>query len=251
LANERVVDFHSPIYLQLREVVRGKIEDGEYPPGTAIPSENELAETYGINRLTVRSAIDALVSEGLLRRVQGKGVYVLGSKMERDLETLGGFTQTMLNKHAKPSTKILVKARRRAGSKYACIFSVPPDSELYYIKRLCYADGEPMSLEEILIPCDVVPKLEGIDLSVFSLYEVYDFYGVRLSRAWQTLDLAELEPNDARMLNVDRGRAVLLFSCTSCDEQGRVIEFSRSYTRGDKCNFTVHFQSNNNPDAGK
>ena len=44
------IDYQSPIYLQLREVVRAKIEDGEYPPGTAIPSENVLAETYGINR---------------------------------------------------------------------------------------------------------------------------------------------------------------------------------------------------------
>ena len=88
------IDYQSPIYLQLREVVRAKIEDGEYPPGTAIPSENVLAETYGINRLTVRNAIDALVKEGLLKRVQGKGVYVM-VKFERDLEVLGGFSQTM------------------------------------------------------------------------------------------------------------------------------------------------------------
>lgn len=239
---DRNIDFRSPFYLQLREVVRGKIEDGEYLPGTAIPSENELAEMYGINRLTVRNAIDALVGEGLLKRVQGKGVYVMGGKLERDLETLGGFTQTMREKNARPSTKILVKARRKAGTKYAHLFGISPDAELYYIKRLCSADGEPISLEEIIIPCDVVPKLEGIDLSVFSLYEVYDFYGIRLKRAWQTLDLAELEPNEARMLDVSHGRAVLLISCISYDENGRVIEFSRSYTRGDKCSYTVHFE---------
>lgn len=238
---ERSVDYRSPLYLQLREVVRTKIEEGEFLPGTAIQSENELAEQYGINRLTVRNAIDALVGEGLLRRVQGKGVYVLGQKMERDLETLGGFTQTMREKNARPSTKILVKARRSAGSKFSHIFGIPADAEIYYIKRLCFADNEPISIEEILIPCDIVPKLEGIDLSVFSVYEVYDFYGIRLNQAFQTLDLVEIEPNDARMLNIEHGRSVLLFTCTSYDESDRVIEYSRSYTRGDKSSYIVKF----------
>ena len=61
------IDYRSPIYLQLREVVRTKIEEGEYPPGMAIPSENELSEMYGVNRLTVRNAVEALVGEGLLK----------------------------------------------------------------------------------------------------------------------------------------------------------------------------------------
>ena len=85
MAKPAEVSYNAPIYLQLREVVRSKIEDGEYAPGTAIPSENLLASTYSINRLTVRSAIDALVNEGLLKRVQGKGVYVV-AQIERDLE---------------------------------------------------------------------------------------------------------------------------------------------------------------------
>ena len=52
------LSYRTPIYLQLREIIRNRIEEGEYLPGTAIPSENKLAETYGINRLTVRNAVD-------------------------------------------------------------------------------------------------------------------------------------------------------------------------------------------------
>ena len=54
------LNYRSPLYIQLREIIRGKIEDGEYQPGTAIPSENQLAEAYGLNRLSVRSAVEAL-----------------------------------------------------------------------------------------------------------------------------------------------------------------------------------------------
>lgn len=235
------INYQSPIYLQLRKVIRNKIDEGEYLPGTSIPSENDLAKMYGINRLTVRNAIVALVNEGLLKRVRGKGVYVVGTKVERDLETLGGFTQTMREKNTVPSTKVLMKAVRKAGDKYSIIFGIKPEDEIYYIKRICYADSEPFSLEEIYIPKYIMPKLEGIDLSVFSIYEVYEFYGINMTKASQTLDLTQLEAKDARMLEIKPNLEVMLFECTSFDDSDRVIEFTRTYTRGDKCNFNVHF----------
>ena len=234
------IDYQSPIYLQLREVVRAKIEDGEYPPGTAIPSENVLAETYGINRLTVRNAIDALVKEGLLKRVQGKGVYVM-VKFERDLEVLGGFSQTMNEKNVKSAKKILIRECRVAGEHIARILEIKPDDAIYYIKRLDFADEEAIAIQEIYIPYNLVPNLEEVDISVFSMFEIYKFYGVNPSRARQTLDLARLTKSDARLMNIDDTQAVFLFSCTTYDDNHRVIEYSKSYTRGDKCNFTVHF----------
>ena len=214
------VDYLAPVYKQLREVVRSKIEDGEYAPGTAIPSENALAETYGINRLTVRNAIDALVNEGLLKRVKGKGVYVM-AKYERDLEVLGGFSQTMKDRHVRSCKKILLRGQRKAGEKYASILNIHEEDLIYYIKRLDYADNEPIAIQEIFIP--------------------YNFYGINPARAWQVLDLAQLTQSDARMININKEQTVFLFSCTTYDEKDRVIEYSRSYTRGDKCNFTVHF----------
>lgn len=239
--SKEVINYQSPIYLQLREVIRNKIEDGEYLPGMAIPSENDLAETYGINRMTVRNGIDALVNEGILKRVQGKGVYVVGSKVERDLETLGGFTQTMREKNTHPYNKVLAKNLRKAGDKFSIIFGIKPEDDIYYIKRICSADNEAISLEEIFIPKYVVPNLDEIDLGVFSIYEIYEFYGIKIARAFQALDLTRLEQRDARMLGINADLSVMLFECTSYDESERVIEFTRTYTRGDKCNFSVHF----------
>lgn len=108
-------NYKSPLYIQLREVIRNKIEDGEYPAGTAIPSEAQLAETYGLNPLSVRSALSALKYEGLLRSVQGKGVFVNGPKAERDLDTLGGYRQTMDERSIEAHTRVLIKALRKAG----------------------------------------------------------------------------------------------------------------------------------------
>lgn len=234
------IDYQAPMYIQLRNVVRSKIEDGEYAPGTAIPSESALAEMYEINKLTVRNAIDALVEEGLLKRVQGKGVYVM-AKYERDLEVLGGFSQTMKERNTSFGKKILVRSCRKAGAKYASIFNIQEDDLVYYIKRLDYANEEAIAIQEIFIPYNLMPNIEEIDISVFSMFEIYKFYGINPVRAWQVLDLVQLSQSDARMINIDKEQTVFLFLCTAYDENDRVIEFSKSYTRGDKCNFTVHF----------
>lgn len=236
-----LIDDQSPIYLQVREAIRDAIRNGEYLPGTRIPSEAELARDYGIHRLTVRNAISVLIKEGLLKGVQGKGIFVVGPKMERDLETLGGFTQTMRRQGAEPTIKVLVKAVRPAGEKYALIFGMRPDEEIIYIKRICFADGDPVSLEEIFIPAVLVPNFGEVDLAVFSIYEIYDFYGINLCRANQTLELTTLPHKDAKRLGLTNSDSVMLFSGISFDEKDRVIEYSRAYTRGDRSNFTVRF----------
>ena len=133
---EKRVGYRSPLYLQLREVIRSKIESGEYPPGTCIPSESRLSKIYGIHRLSVRSAISALEYEGLLKSVQGKGVFVIGGKDERDLETIGGFKQTMQMLGRTPSTKIVTKALRAAGPHYARLLGLEPEAMVNYIKRV-------------------------------------------------------------------------------------------------------------------
>lgn len=235
------ISYKSPMYLQLREVIRKKIEEGEFQPGTSIPSENELATIYSINRLTVRNAMSKLVNEGILKRVQGKGVYVVPDRVEKDLEKLGGFVQVTREKKQTLQTKILVKAERKAGNKYSLIFGITPEDPILYIKRLTFTDEEPISLEEIHIPKYLVPNLENIDLSVFTLNQAYKLNGITAISAKQTLDLTTLEPNDARTLGIISNVAVMLFECTSFDEQGRVMEFTKTYTRGDKCDFTVKF----------
>lgn len=240
--DEKKISYVSPMHVQLREVIRNKIEDGEYEKGMTIPSENELAAAYGINRLTVRNAIAALVKEGLLKSVQGKGVYVMGPKIERDLETLGGFRQTMREKNKKPDIKLLKKVVRKAGVKYGYLFNIDPEDEIYYIKRICYSDDQPISLEEIFIPKNLFPRLEGMDITVFSLYEIYEFFGISVVRDWQTLSLTNLDVKDSKLLGLETGATAMLFEGTSYDSSNRVVEFNRNYVRGDMCNFTVHFK---------
>jgi GntR family transcriptional regulator len=230
-----------PMYIQLREILRSRIDDGDYIPGSAIPSESELAQTYGLHRLTVRSGLTALVNEGLLKPVQGKGVFVVGKKLGRDLEKLTGFRQTMRERDVVPETRVMLKTRRPAGLKYAQILKIATEDQLYYIRRLCLAENEPVSIEDIYIPCKLLNNLEAVDLNVFSLFDIYKFNGFQVTKAWQTLSVTNLDAKDARILQIKPETKVLMFECISRDENDKVIEFSRSFTRSDKASFTVHY----------
>lgn len=78
---DELIDGNNPVpkYIQLREILRARIEEGEYLPGAAIPSESELVEEFGIHRLTVRNAINSSPWK-VSKPVQGKGVFVVGKK---------------------------------------------------------------------------------------------------------------------------------------------------------------------------
>ena len=128
----REISYKSPLYIQLREV----IEEEEYLPGTAIPSENQLMETYGLNRVSVRSALAALEFEGLLKSVQGKGVFVAGPKAKRNMDTLGGFHNTMRQSGGNTATRILSKTLRQAGPYYARLLEISPESTIWFIRRV-------------------------------------------------------------------------------------------------------------------
>lgn len=238
-APENSITYRTPIYIQLREIVRNKIDNGEYPPGTAIPSENELAETYGINRITVRNAMDALVNEGLLQRVQGKGVFVVGSRLEQDVEEFGGFILTAGHGTKTSNVKEQVKSTRPAGDKYARIFGIGPDTPIFYLRQLILQGEEPISADEIFIPQDILPNLDMVNSSVFSMSEVFAFYGVEMNSMKQDMKIVVDNPRIKKLLDMPDEVALIMMECTYSDKNGRVIEYSRSYYRSDRCTFKI------------
>ena len=233
--------YKSPLYIQLREVLRSKIEEGEYPPGTTIPSEAQLAETYGLNRQSVRSAVAALEYEGLLKSVQGRGVFVVGEKIERDMETLDGYHQTMRDRSRDPETRVLIKAVRRAGPYYSRVLQIQPDDDVWYIRRVDSTDGEPVGLEEIYIPVEVLPHLDETDIRVFSIYEAYKWAGIHPDIGKQVLRITRLDAAAAKLLGIPEEQAVMECSSLTKDSTGRIIEFARNYVRNDKASFSVHY----------
>lgn len=231
-----------PKYLQIRETIRDEIEDGAYLPGSAIPSENDLADRFGTTRLTVRNAIDALVSGGLLRRVQGKGVYVLSKRLgkTKSLELLG-FRDSVRELDAVPSVKVLSKAKRPAGNFFARLFGISVEDDLVVIKRLNYADDVPISIEKTFIPIPIFPNIESVDVGVFSLYQAYGLFGHPATSAAERLDMVGLDVRDAHLLDLPAGSSAIQYECVTYDADGAPIEYVVAHRRGDLGGFVVDY----------
>lgn len=233
-------DFKTPIYLQLREIIRNKIEDGEYLPGTAIPSENSLAKTFGINRITIRNAVDALANEGILKRVQGKGVFVVGRKNEFSIEEHGGFINDTTKNDSRVVIKELQKSVREAGNKYANKFDIEVEDEIVYIRHLYYIADTEVFIEEFFIPKTILPSIDSINTSVFSFKDVLSFYGIKLKKMKQVLRIVKGNSKTRKLLNVPNKVALLLLECDFFNDEGNIIAHSITNARSDMQSFTVN-----------
>ena len=225
--------------VQLREVLRAKIEEGEYPPGTAIPSENELSAAYGLNRRTVREAVALLVREGLLRSVAGKGVYVRLKGETRLGEGEFGFR---LREPHRLRRQVLKKALRAAGPYYGRMLAVPADGPLFHVRQRVLEGDQPLYVEEFYLPREVFPGIEGIEFMAFSVLEVFRYYGRTSSRTEQSLEIVPVDPGNGKLLGLSEGDPILLLERRDFDESGRPLAFFRYRTRGDVCDLRVSFR---------
>lgn len=234
---------HEALYMRVRNDLLDRINRDEYAPGAALPSENELAKMYGTTRLTVRSALDGLVEQGIVRRIQGKGAFVCNKPGDQAGVggVVAGFRASMRMRGLAPSVRVLAKSVRPAGNHYARLFDIEPDDLLYSVRRLNSADGIPVAIESALVPLPLFPSIEEIDITAFSLYETYRILGHPVGEAHQKLGIAQLDAHDARLLQTEVGSPALLLDCLSLDCEGRVIEFARSVNCGRRGGFTYRF----------
>lgn len=229
-----------PRYLAIRKILRDRIADGTYAVGTAIPSEHELSIEFGTTRLTVRSAIDGLVSQGLIRRVQGKGSYVLCAG-QKHYARAAGFRAWAKANDSTPSVRRLSKTKRPAGPWYAFLFDIDENDELLSIRRLNSMDGVPVSLEHTLIPVKFFSGIEDVDVSVFSLYETYAICGRKVAFAQEKLDVVALSTRDAGLLQVESGSLALSLECLSFDDEGCPVEYAYALNTGRRSGYTYEY----------
>lgn len=229
--------------MQIRDLLREQIEAGVFAPGTPIPSESELSAMHEVSRLTVRSAIEELEREGLVSSIQGKGVFVLGKRIERDLNFISGFTRRLREDGSRIKTGIVARYTRPAGILYADIFDVPAESEMHVIRRVVQTEQEPVALEQIYVPLSTLPNIPELNVVDFSMYDLYRFYGIEVTHATQRLEIVTLDQNEARLLNIHTKEAVFRFESTTCAGE-RVLDYTVTYVRNDLCHYYVDFHHN-------
>jgi GntR family transcriptional regulator len=221
---------------QLQEILEGIIASLE--PGALLPSERLLVERYQVARGTVVQAIEALVSRGLVYRVQGSGTFVAEPKFRQPL-TLTSFTEDMRARGMTPGSVVRSQAIVPASEVVARHLALVPGTPVVHLERVRTADGEPMALERTHLPAQRLPGLEDADLTDASLYELLErAWGVRVAEADQWASVVRVSEDEAALLHVSAEQPALLFQRVTRDPAGTPVEYVRSLYRGDR--YEVH-----------
>lgn len=217
-------------YMRVRDYLRSLVTH-ELEVGDVIPSERLLCERFGVSRMTVRQAVDALVVEGLLEREQGRGTFVAPSKVDLEVR-LVSYGEEMRRRGMEPSSDILSAEEVAATPDVADALELLPGEQVYYLHRVRLADGEPMAIEQSWVPCRLVPGLFD-DAVPESIYGELRRRGLDPDWGEDTVAAGEVDARDAALLGIRVGRAVLRTTRRTFSGQTACV-YSRSSYRADR-----------------
>ena len=235
----------TPLHTQITETLRLQIQSAELKAGENFPSERELAERYGVSRMTVRQALRHLRQEGLIYHERGVGTFVSNRKLDVHTRNLSGFSEEMNSLGFAPSSRVLELKRESAGEKIAADLRLETGAEVFHLERLRLADNEPMAFESTYLPSALCPALDKIDLTVNSLYKVLaENYNLPMHHAAEILEAAAANRFLAQQLGVKTGAPVLVVHRVVFTESNQPIESAHTTYRADRYRATFYLSKN-------
>lgn len=229
-----------PLYTQIAEGLLDRIESGELAPGDRLPSERDLSEQLGVNRMTLRRALRILEIQGLLVRRQGDGTYIAEPKIERQAGQLVPFTRGMERRGYVPGSRVITFEKRAAETTVAKELGLPLSAAVYFVRRLRLLNAKPVMLEQFSIPAHLFPGFEQYDLSNRSAYDVMEKeYGVAVVRARQSLEPVVASAYEAELLGIKPGAPLMLERRLGLDEKDQPVEYGKDLYRGDRFRFVT------------
>ncbi len=234
-------DSRIPYYIQLMDILKEKVQMGDWAPGSQIPGEQDLCEFYGVSRTVVRQALRELELEGVINRRKGKGTFISLPKISEGLaQKLTGFYQDMVERGLKPVTKVLHQNINPANEKVAHFLNIKPGDKVIDILRLRSINEEPIQLVTTYIPFEICPALASVDLTNRSLYEFLETEaGVFIAKGRRYIEAVLANESEAALLGIERGAPLVMLDSISFSENGQPIEYYHALHRGDRSRFEV------------
>ena len=223
----------TPLYLQIAANLKQHIIAGEWREGEAVPSERELCALTAASRVTVRKAIEELISEGLLSRRQGSGTFV-NRVIETKNDALGSFSDEAAARGGISGTIWIARTIARPTEDEANILKIGKDIEVVRLGRVRLLDGEPLAIEHAVVPRQFLPPLDDLGSS---LYQALETNGNRPVGGTQSIHASLATPTEAGLLSIAEQSAVLRIERVTRNAKGDVVELTRSVYRGDRYKF--------------
>ena len=233
-------DSSESLYKQLSRSLNSAIQEGILKPGDALMPERDLATNLKMSRITVRKAIDQLVEIGMLIKRQGAGTIVSKKNVDlvlhKNLSSLNSFTADMKKRGLESYSRIILREEGKASAKEALILNLDEGDFVHRLNRVRYLVNEPLLYEIAVIPASIISITSAIDNS---LYELLESKKMNPVTAKQNIHAIIADDNLADKLEVNPGSAILFVERKGKDANGRVVEYTQSYYRGDRYDYVV------------
>ena len=231
--NKRPIRERESESLQLQKRIIKQIESGDLLPGEKLYSERAMAEMYGLSRMTVQYALNALVRKGFLYRLQGSGTFVKHSAVDKmDLSYLseagnGGISAIMKSYGIKMSSKVLTKGIVSARY-FLHKLELDSNEEVYVLHRVRYGNDEPIAVEYTYLPAGIFRDIDQIDFSRVSLYDYMDSKGHMPKTFKQKLQIVEVSERETGYLELHEDDPLYYPEYNGDAEKGIVVEYTES-----------------------
>lgn len=228
------------LYVQIKEIYRKKILNGELRLGDKVESELEIQNKFGVSRITARQAILDLEKEGMVKRGRGRGTFVIWKPgIEEDLTHVSSFTQEMEAIGRTPGTSYVSVTKEYLDEKTAQEFNASTEELMYCVRRVRTADDIKIVYMISYYPLSTNLPMDP-NLISNSIYEFLDYTGSGIPTHIKEKIRAEL-PNQETIdaLNISKNQPILFRSRISYSEEHELLELSKCYFRGDLYAYTI------------
>jgi len=220
------------LYHQIKEELRMEIKTLDY--GAQIETEQQLAERYQVSRGTIRQAINDLVAEGLLYKVQGRGTFRGGVAVGKSIFVLGSFTEQLIACGLHPGIRDIHLEVTLPTHRAAKNLEIPEDLPVFRLSRVRLANGEPISFATAYIKRELVPALKESDLQMSFIAMLTDTFNITIQGRKSYCTACPATESLADKLDIQVGAPILQIEQTGYAPSGEPLFFDISQTIGEK-----------------
>ena len=224
-----------PIYQQIIDWMRANIASGRWGEHFQLQAEDDLAQALNVNRGTLRNAIKALIDDGLLIRIHGKGTFVAGRKVEQPLAgSLVTFSEGLIQQNIAYTTTVLQQQIVQADEELAALFKLKLNDPVLCLQRVRRVEDKPIIFFTNYVPIKHLPQIEHKDFANRRLFDVIEHdYGLRIKWAQRYFEACVADAQVAGALDISEGSPVMFAKQITYSDRDVPIEASDIWLRGD------------------
>ena len=230
-------------FRQISDILMQKIEEGEYLPGSRLPTESDLGRRFGVNRHTAREALKKLKNDGVVFSLQGKGTFVADTKIRYRVSKKVRFTSSILETGLTPGTQLIGTGRKAADADLAGKLGLKVGEPVLTLELLRSASEIPFMVATSSLPAVRFIGLGEQMSASSSLYEVLrKQFGIEPNRTESIFEAVMPEERDMQFLRIKPCVPLLLVRSIVHDQNGSIVEYCETRMRGDIGSMSVNFE---------